>query len=1524
MRKTMTRRTEQKSSAWQRLTVLAIILSVFAIGVRGQSPIGTHGTIYCNTTEQIISAMKNAEPGDEIIIASGTYTATSKKELPDNRGKWARFIGVGDGNSSNPIIVRGASSTSRPILQGPVGDYNGYTMRIVGDYWIIKDLVVTEGSKGVVLDRSNYCELNNVLVHNIGDEGIHFRDGSSNNLAIKCEIKNTGVKQPNYGEGFYVGSDKGQHSTDPNSTDYNPYCFNNTIDDCKVGPNVAAEGADVKEGTKNTIIRNCTFSAEGISGENSADAFIDLKGAYAFVYNNTFNVDGSSILAAGIDILDRGTDDNTGYRNAIFDNTYYMGSGNDDIPGVRFKQGSPLETHFWNNTRVPNSPEPDGYWTDDIIFSCPAWNIVSCDGGEPVNQAPYASISFPDYNDVFVTGSNITFTANASDSDGSITKVEFFLNGSKIGEKSSEPYSYTKNNFSDGSYTITAKATDNDGATSTSTAINFTVEPAVSVESPYAYGIVPSDASKADAEAAYATLIDKFYEDCGDGKGRIRWGLAANSWEAPEESVSEGIAYGMILAAYFNDQATFDGLWKYYKAFPNENGFMHWRTEGCNTVLEYNGATDSDQDAAMALIIADKVFGSSGATDYADEAKNMIALIKQYEVESGTYVLKPGDAFGGSNVTNISYFATGAYKLFGQYTNDEAFWNNVVDKCYVIIDNNLDANNAVGGIVSDWCKADGTQASGKSLDYSYDASRTPWRIATDYIWFGDARAKSYLDKTNDFVQNTIGGIQNVKDGYQQNGDLIAGDRYHNNTFVSNFACAGVTLTLQAEFDTYYDEIVSTPPVGYFDYLFDVFARAMLSGIYTNPLEGGVTIIPVTGVTISQTSATLADGETLDLNATVAPSNASNKSVSWTSSNTSVATVNSSGLVTAQSAGSATITVTTADGNKTATCAITVSSTPPSQSPYPSGVPHAIPGTIASINYDNGGEGVAYHDASSGNAGSGPRQDEDVDLGTNNIGWISTGEWVEYTVDVEAGTYDIEVEVASATANGKFHIEFGGADKTGVQTVNNTGGWGIYYTITISDVNLSGGQQVMRVYMDGSSFNLKSMKFIKQTTTPPASITVESVDAEQSPNVAENLFDGNTDDASRWSAQVYPKSVVLDYGETKSIVGTKVWTYQDRSYHYTIAISNSPTSGFTEVVDQSGSTSSQPIEHSFAATSGRYLKLTVTGATGYSSNWVSITELEIVEGDGGPTTIPVTGVSLSASSVSLIVGETQSLTATVAPSNATNTSVSYTSSNTSIATVNSSGLVSAVSAGSATITVTTADGGKTDNCSVTVTGTGGGTGCDFEPMASALPTLDTSFENIFVAGSGPDLSNIRKFSINWNLANNGLYTFAFNTENGSPSWYVDMKSAVSPSLNSSNPELSISGSGFSGFDGEYYAIMDGDNFVLEEKSGAYTIYFSNSATAPDCDEFKSTPGFENSELSSISVYPNPVSQPYLYISGLGETNVQVMVTDMLGKTMLIENVSSDVNAIDVSTLKAGTYILIIKGEKEHTSKLFNKL
>jgi uncharacterized protein YjdB len=97
--------------------------------------------------------------------------------------------------------------------------------------------------------------------------------------------------------------------------------------------------------------------------------------------------------------------------------------------------------------------------------------------------------------------------------------------------------------------------------------------------------------------------------------------------------------------------------------------------------------------------------------------------------------------------------------------------------------------------------------------------------------------------------------------------------------------------------------------------------------------------------------------------------------------------------------------------------------------------------------------------------------------------------------------------------------------------------------------------------------------------------------------------------------------------------------------------------------------------------------------------------QIPIGAGIPSGKTVTGVALNKDVLSLAVGASQQLTATVSPSNATNKAISWTSSNTSAASVGSTGLVTAKAVGTAVITVKTLDGSFTDTCDVTVTAVG---------------------------------------------------------------------------------------------------------------------------------------------------------------------------------------------------------------------------
>ena len=176
------------------------------------------------------------------------------------------------------------------------------------------------------------------------------------------------------------------------------------------------------------------------------------------------------------------------------------------------------------------------------------------------------------------------------------------------------------------------------------------------------------------------------------------------------------------------------------------------------------------------------------------------------------------------------------------------------------------------------------------------------------------------------------------------------------------------------------------------------------------------------------------------------------------------------------------------GLKTITNTLTILPSTPS-SPY-GGSPRAVPGTLQAEDFDDGGEGVAYHDSDTANYGGYYRSDG-VDIektsdsgGGYDVGWIRVGEWLKFTVNVaSAGSYTLEARVASGGAGGTFHVEANGGDKTGPMTVPDTGGWQSWRTVT-KPVTLGAGVQVLRVAFDANGPNgaIGNINWIRLTST----------------------------------------------------------------------------------------------------------------------------------------------------------------------------------------------------------------------------------------------------------------------------------------------------------------------------------------------------------------------------------------------------------------------------------------------------------
>lgn len=179
-----------------------------------------------------------------------------------------------------------------------------------------------------------------------------------------------------------------------------------------------------------------------------------------------------------------------------------------------------------------------------------------------------------------------------------------------------------------------------------------------------------------------------------------------------------------------------------------------------------------------------------------------------------------------------------------------------------------------------------------------------------------------------------------------------------------------------------------------------------------------------------------------------------------------------------------------------------------QEPY-NGTAASVPGRIELEDYDLGGEGLAFHEANAnGNQGDGDYRNDEVDIeictdtdGGYNIGYALAGEWLEYTLDVQqAGTYDLELRVACNGTGRSISLTMDGAELAEDVAIPNTSGWQNWQTITVSDLYLEAGEQILRLTIGATDYvNLNYIEFKLNT------ITSLGLEEEMGINLAPNPF-----------------------------------------------------------------------------------------------------------------------------------------------------------------------------------------------------------------------------------------------------------------------------------------------------------------------------------------------------------------------------------------------------------------------------------
>ncbi len=224
-------------------------------------------TIAVSTTEQLTTALTTAQPGDLIQLADGQYRGT--------------FVANHPATTTAPITVRGSRNA---IIDGG-SITGGYAFHLDNaDHWRLDGFTLQNSQKGLMTDQTTGAVITGLLVRNVGQEGVHLRNFSTDNVVVGVTVTGTGRKDRGFGEGIYIGTAESNWKRfsggRPDASDRNQI-IGNTIS------GVTAEAIDIKEATSGGVLRNNSFDGATITGANYADSWIDVKGNNWRIEDNT-------------------------------------------------------------------------------------------------------------------------------------------------------------------------------------------------------------------------------------------------------------------------------------------------------------------------------------------------------------------------------------------------------------------------------------------------------------------------------------------------------------------------------------------------------------------------------------------------------------------------------------------------------------------------------------------------------------------------------------------------------------------------------------------------------------------------------------------------------------------------------------------------------------------------------------------------------------------------------------------------------------------------------------------------------------------------------------------------------------------------------------------------------------------------------------------------------------------------------------------------------------------------------------
>ena len=421
---------------------------------------------------------------------------------------------------------------------------------------------------------------------------------------------------------------------------------------------------------------------------------------------------------------------------------------------------------------------------------------------------------------------------------------------------------------------------------------------------------------------------------------------------------------------------------------------------------------------------------------------------------------------------------------------------------------------------------------------------------------------------------------------------------------------------------------------------------------------------VTGVTLNKATTILNVGENEALIATIAPQNAINQNISWSSSNTDIATIDANGVITAVSAGTTTIIVTTEDGGFSATCKVTV----------------VVPVIDVELNKATITLTVGENETLIAAINPQNATNQNVTWSSSNANVVTVDNAGRVTA-IAAGTATITVttEDGNRTATCVVTVVAASIPVTNVALNRTTATLTVGESETLVAVITPENATNQNVLWSSNNSDVATVDASGRVTAVAigtATITVTTEDGEFSATCKVTVVAASVPVTG---VSLNRTNATLAIGESETLIAT-ITPENATNQNVTWASSNAAVA----TVDANGVVTAVAVG---TAT------ITVTTEDGNRTATCVVTVVA--------APISVTNVSLNRTTATLVIGESETLTATIAPQNATNQNVSWSSSNPTVATVNSNGVVTAVAVGTATITVTTEDGNRTATCVVTV-------------------------------------------------------------------------------------------------------------------------------------------------------------------------------------------------------------------------------